>query len=62
LINIRAKSKTGQILEIEVERIISIDGEPYTATGSQLRDHLMVIEGRLQSIETIITTQPLAGV
>lgn len=59
---IQAKSKTGQILEIEVERIISIDGEPFTATSGELRDHLMIIEGRLQAIETIISQQPLAGV
>jgi len=62
LITIQAKSKTGQILELEVERIIAIDGEPFTASSGQIRDHLMIVEGRLQALETIIGNQQLAGV
>mgnify|MGYP004452884935 CR=1 FL=1 len=60
---IRAKSKTGQLVDFEVDRIVSIDGEPYVETAGQLRDHLLVIEGRLQAVENIIQpTATLAGV
>lgn len=54
MIIIRAKSKSGQIVDFEVERIVSIDGEPFTESASQLRDHLLVMEGRLQTLEQII--------
>jgi len=56
MILIRAKSKTGQLVDFEVDRIVSIDGEPFD--GTAIRDHLLQIEGRLQAVETILTTQP----
>jgi len=62
MITIQAKSKTGQLVDFEVDRIVSIDGEPYTASASEIRDHLMVIEGRVQALETITQTNSLAGV
>jgi len=58
MILIRAKSKTGQLVDFEVDRIVSIDGEPFDGTAAVIRDHLLDIEGRLQAVETILTTQP----
>ena len=62
MIIIQAKSKTGQVVEFEVDRILSIDGQPYTATAGDLRDLLVHLEGRVSAVENILTTQPLVGV
>ena len=63
MILIQAKSKTGSLITFEVSQIISIDGEPYTQSAGQLRDHLLVMEGRLQAVETILSSQnQFAGV
>ena len=65
MITIRAKSKTGQLVDFEVDQLISIDGEPVTANYGEMLEHMVRLEGRLQAVEnniTLLTNQPLAGV
>jgi hypothetical protein len=56
LITIKSKSKTGQVIDIQVQEILEIDGQPYRPTGdvtalAQLVNHL---SGRIAAIEAIV--------
>ena len=62
MILIQAKSKTGALVSFEVDQILTIDGEPHNQSTSQLRAHLLVVEGRLQAVESILSQQQFAGV
>lgn len=56
LITIKSKSKTGQVIEIQVQEILEIDGQPYRPSGdytalASLVNHL---SGRIAAIEAIV--------
>lgn len=56
LITIKSKSKTGQVIEIQVSEILEIDGKPYRPAQADesivsLVNHL---SGRVAALESIL--------
>lgn len=61
MITISAKSKTGSVVEFQVEEIISIDGQPYVrqATETEVRNHLAGLTLKVAAIERLLVSQGL---
>ena len=51
LIEIKAKSRTGQVVTFQVAEILSIDGQPLTFGAEDVRVHLVRIHERLAVLE-----------
>lgn len=56
LINLKCKSKTGQVIDLQVTEIIEIDGQPYRPVGEveQLTSLVNHLTGRIAAIENIL--------
>ena len=49
------KLTSGQIHDLEVDELISVDGKRFTATDSKdLEERMTFVEGQLVSIQTIL--------
>ena len=59
LITVSMKSKTGQVIDIQVMGIISIDGVPYRPMSAvdDLREHMIHLDGRVSAIESILAKE-----
>lgn len=53
LIEIKAKSRTGQVVTFQVTEIISIDGQPLTFGAEDVRVQLLRISERLAALEQL---------
>lgn len=56
LITLKMKSKTGQVMEIQVAEILEIDGKPYQPAGNVevLLQHVNHLSGRVAAIEGVL--------
>lgn len=56
LINVKMKSKTGQVIEIQVVEIIEIDGHPYCPADdvTNLKALVNHLSGRVATIEALL--------
>lgn len=56
LINVKCISRTGAEVEFHVQRIVSIDGVPFSPNDSlqHVIDHLNHLTGRMTAVETIL--------
>lgn len=57
LIEIKARTKTGVTQTFQVSAILEINGKPYQSAQdySDLREHMIHMDGRLTALETIIS-------
>lgn len=55
MVTLRVKSKSGQVTEIPVEALLAIDGVPYQASSSELRDAVLHLDGRVAAIEGLMS-------
>lgn len=57
LIEIKARTKTGVVQTFSVSEILEINGKPYQSSQdfSDLREHMIHMDGRLTALETILT-------
>lgn len=53
LIDLKCRSKTGQVVNIQVAELLEIDGRPFQPGGDveQLRNHLIHLDGRVTALE-----------
>lgn len=59
LIEIKARTKTGNIQVFSVMQILEIDGKPYQSAEAteDLRTHLIHMDGRVSAIEKILSKE-----
>lgn len=59
LVTIKSKSKTGQVIEIQVQEILEINGKPYRSSevDESILQHVNHLSGRVAALETILGHQ-----
>lgn len=64
LIELKLKSKSGQINDLQVAEIISIDGRPYEPAGrsAELQEQIIFLDGRVTALERVIGAGSQDGV
>ena len=55
MVTLKVKSKTGQVMDVQFDALISVDGVPYKATSEDYREALIHFGGRLEAVENFIS-------
>lgn len=55
MVTLRVKSKTGQVMDVAYDALISVDGVPYKASADDIRDAVLHLDGRVAAIESFIS-------
>lgn len=60
---LRFKTKTGAITEMVVGELLEVDGKPFKSGDDyqEVRDAVIHLEGRVQTLETLLTTRSNDG-
>lgn len=54
MVTLTVKGKSGQITDLQVEELISIDGQRFRGQEENVRDAVLHMEGRVVAIESLL--------
>lgn len=53
MLTLKVRNKTGGIVDLNVDEIISIDGVPFKGQATDFRDDLIHLGGRVSALESL---------